>query len=46
MPLFGSSSGDAQTWAPQAADSRLAHTAGAEAAANATTPTFTLGLDS
>ena len=31
MPLFGSSSNDAQTWEPQAADSRLAHTAGAEA---------------
>ena len=31
MPLFGSSSSDAQTWEPQAADSRLAHTAGAEA---------------
>jgi len=31
MPLSGSSSGDAQTWEPQAADSRLAHTAGAEA---------------
>ena len=30
MPLFGSSSSDAQTWEPQAADSRLAHTAGAE----------------
>jgi uncharacterized protein YbjQ (UPF0145 family) len=30
MPLFGSSSNDAQTWEPQAADSRLAHTAGAE----------------
>ena len=31
MPLFGSGSNDAQTWEPQAADSRLAHTAGAEA---------------
>ena len=31
MPLFGSSSNDAQTWEPEAADSRLAHTAGAEA---------------
>ncbi len=31
MPLFGSSSSnDAQTWEPQAANSRLAHTAGAE----------------
>jgi uncharacterized protein YbjQ (UPF0145 family) len=30
MPLFGSSSSDTQTWEPQAADSRLAHTAGAE----------------
>ena len=30
MPLFGSSSDDAQTWEPQAADGRLAHTAGAE----------------
>jgi len=31
MPLFGSSSpGDGATWEPQAADSRLAHTAGAE----------------
>jgi uncharacterized protein YbjQ (UPF0145 family) len=30
MPLFGSGSNDAQTWEPQAADSRLAHTAGAE----------------
>jgi uncharacterized protein YbjQ (UPF0145 family) len=30
MPLFGSSSNDTQTWEPQAADSRLAHTAGAE----------------
>ncbi len=31
MPLFGSSSSDGtQTWEPQAADSRLAHTAGAE----------------
>src|ERR1700733_13306394 len=32
MPLFGGGSGDsATTWEPQAADSRLAHTAGAEA---------------
>ena len=32
MPLFGSgSSDDTATWEPQAADSRLAHTAGAEA---------------
>jgi uncharacterized protein YbjQ (UPF0145 family) len=32
MPLFGSGSGgDTATWEPQAADSRLAHTAGAEA---------------
>ena len=32
MPLFGSGSADAPaTWEPQAADSRLAHTAGAEA---------------
>jgi uncharacterized protein YbjQ (UPF0145 family) len=32
MPLFGSGSGDTTaTWEPQAADSRLAHTAGAEA---------------
>jgi uncharacterized protein YbjQ (UPF0145 family) len=31
MPLFGSGSDDATTtWEPQAADSRLAHTAGAE----------------
>jgi len=31
MPLFGSNSpGDGATWEPQAADSRLAHTAGAE----------------
>ncbi|HTT51799.1 MAG TPA: heavy metal-binding domain-containing protein [Streptosporangiaceae bacterium] len=30
MPLFGSTSNDAQNWEPQAADSRLAHTAGAE----------------
>ncbi len=30
MPLFGSSSNDTQTWEPEAADSRLAHTAGAE----------------
>jgi uncharacterized protein YbjQ (UPF0145 family) len=30
MPLFGSSPNDTQTWEPQAADSRLAHTAGAE----------------
>jgi uncharacterized protein YbjQ (UPF0145 family) len=30
MPLFGSSSNDAQTWEPEAADGRLAHTAGAE----------------
>ncbi len=31
MPLFGSGSGDnTLTWEPQAADSRLAHTAGAE----------------
>jgi uncharacterized protein YbjQ (UPF0145 family) len=30
MPLFGSSSSDAQTWEPEAADTRLAHTAGAE----------------
>jgi uncharacterized protein YbjQ (UPF0145 family) len=30
MPLFGSGSTDAQTWEPQAADTRLAHTAGAE----------------
>ncbi len=29
MPLFGSGSGDTTTWEPQAADSRLAHTAGA-----------------
>jgi uncharacterized protein YbjQ (UPF0145 family) len=32
MPLFGGGSGDdTTTWEPQAADSRLAHTAGAEA---------------
>ncbi len=30
MPLFGSGSNDTQTWEPQAADTRLAHTAGAE----------------
>jgi uncharacterized protein YbjQ (UPF0145 family) len=30
MPLFGSTPNDTQTWEPQAADSRLAHTAGAE----------------
>ncbi len=31
MPLFGSGSGDStSTWEPQAADTRLAHTAGAE----------------
>ncbi len=32
MPIFGSGSGDSDTarWEPQAADSRLAHTAGAE----------------
>jgi hypothetical protein len=29
MPLFGGGSGDATTWEPQAADGRLAHTAGA-----------------
>ncbi len=31
MPLFGGGSGETATWEPQAADSRLAHTAGAEA---------------
>ena len=32
MPMFGSGSGnDATTWEPQASDSRLSHTAGAEA---------------
>ena len=29
MPLFGGGSGDTTTWEPQAADGRLAHTAGA-----------------
>jgi uncharacterized protein YbjQ (UPF0145 family) len=34
VPLFGSGSGDSTaSWEPQAADSRLAHTAGAEAGA-------------
>lgn len=41
MPLFGSSPADAQTWAPQAADSRLAHPA-----MTTPKPAFTLGLDS